>query len=112
MQVLRGFLIVLIVAIYGYTFAVVAQHGMDFFTPFLTNVFALNWSGQFNLDFASYLGLSALWVAWRHKCSARGLVLAGLSGVLGFVFFAPYLLVQSMRVQTVKDLILGAQVDR
>ena len=111
MQLLRGILIVQIVAIYGYTAVVMGRDGIDFFTPFLTSIFAVNWSGQFNLDFMSYLILSALWVAWRHRFSTGGLVMAGLSGVLGFVVFAPYLLVQSLKVQSVKALVLGAHAE-
>ncbi len=111
MQFLKGVLIVLIVGIYGYTGVVIARDGMDFFTPFLTNVFAVDWSGQFNLDFMSYLVLSALWVAWRHRFSTRGLVFAGFSAVLGFVFFAPYVLVQTMRVDDVRALVLGEQAE-
>ena len=107
MQLLKGVLIILILGIYGYTAGVIGRDGLDFFTPFLTSIFAVNWSGQFNLDFMSYLILSALWVAWRHCFTTRGLVFAGLSAVLGFVFFAPYLLVQAMGVNTVRELVLG-----
>jgi hypothetical protein len=35
----------------------------------------MSWSGQFNLDFMTFLGLSAVWVAWRHQFTRGGVAL-------------------------------------
>ena len=109
MQFLRGVLIVLTPVIYVYTVFTVANDGLDFMTPYLTNVFSVTWSGQISLDFTCYLICSALWVAWRHKFSTGGLVMGVCASVLGFLFFAPYVLWQSLRCANVRALVLGAQ---
>ena len=41
-----------------------------------------------------YLFISALWIAWRHKFSGKGVVLAAIALIGGMLFFATYLLVQ------------------
>ena len=74
--------------------AAIANAGLDLITPFIGGIFAMGWSGQFNLDFMMYLILSALWVAWRHDFSSGGLVLAAIASVGDMLFFAAYLLVQ------------------
>ncbi len=63
MAQLRGILIVLFVGIALYTIVVVARDGFGLIPVFFGDLIAMNWSGQFNLDFACYLVLSALWVA-------------------------------------------------
>ena len=77
-----------------YTIIVVANDGFDLFTPYLSDIFALNWSGQFNLDFGMYLFMPALWIAWRHEFSGKGVALAAIALIGGMLFFAAYLLVQ------------------
>lgn len=109
MTLLKGVLIVLAIAIYGYTLVVIGRDGFGLIPVFFGNLFAVNWSGQFNLDFATYLILSALWVAWRHKFSGAGLMMAAIASVAGMAFFAPYLLVQMRRADSVGALLLGAQ---
>ena len=56
----------------------------------------MTWPGQFNLDFMTFLSLSALWFAWRHQFSPAGVVL----GVVGFfggrTVLAPYLVIASL----------------
>ena len=39
-----------------------------------------------------FLGLSAIWVAWRHHFSGAGLALGVVAFVGGMMFLAPYLL--------------------
>ena len=60
---------------------------------FLSNVKSINWSGQFNLDFMSYLTLSGLWVMWRNHVSGKSIVIGLVAMILGIIFFAPYVLV-------------------
>ncbi len=75
-----------------YTVVVIGREGLNLFAVFLGNMMAWNWSGQFNLDFLTYLLLSGLWVAWREGFSIRGWALGALASVLGIVFFGPLLL--------------------
>jgi hypothetical protein len=74
-----------------YTFQVMQTEGFDLFTPFFQNLTAINWSGQFNLDFSAYLVLSGWWVMYRNSFSAKGIALGVSAMILGIVFFAPYL---------------------
>lgn len=86
--ILIGFTILTI----GYTIAVFYFHGADFISVFSTNVLALNWSGQFNLDFSAYLVLSACWILWRNKFSGRSIIISLMALVFGALVFLPYLL--------------------
>jgi len=63
----------------GYTSVVVARHGLGLLPIFFGDMATMTWPGQFNLDFLSLLTLSGLWVAWRHRYSAAGLVLGLLA---------------------------------
>lgn len=107
---LRLLLILLLVVILPYTGLVIAQHGLDFVSVFVSDIARVGWPGQFNLDFASLLLLAALWVAWRHRFSAPGLVLAGLVPVGGTPVLCIYLLVQSARAGgDVRRLLVGSR---
>ena len=94
MTVLKSISAAVLTLIVIYTIIVIANDGFDLFTPYLSDIFALNWSGQFNLDFGMYLFISALWIAWRHEFSGKGVVLAAIALIGGMLFFATYLLVQ------------------
>lgn len=74
------------------TVAAFANDGPDLVTPFLKPIFDLTWQGQFNVDFASYLILSGIWMAWRSGYTRNGLILGLCGPLLGILFFAPYLL--------------------
>lgn len=89
---LKSFLIIQIIIIALYTSICFYQEGFTLFSVMLTNISALNWSGQFNLDFSSYLILSALWVLWRNKFSKSSIFISISALILGIVFFAPYFL--------------------
>ena len=54
---------------------------------------AMGWPGQFNLDFMFLHLPSALWVAWRHRFSIRGLLLGVLTISGGSGILTAYLLV-------------------
>ena len=85
-------LIAMIALIVVYTMAAVANGGINLITPFLTPIFALNWQGQFNIDFTCYLVLSGIWMAWRGGFTGGSIALGILAPPLGILFFAPYLL--------------------
>jgi len=108
MNAFRLLLVVLFAGIFSYTAVVVSHHGLGLLPIFFADIAAMDWNGQFNVDFASFLTLSALWLAWRHHFSPVGLML----GVLGFfgggLMLSAYLLWASIDAKgDVKVLLLG-----
>ncbi|WP_204113758.1 hypothetical protein [Shimia biformata] len=99
MTTLKTTLIAMTAIVAVTTTAAMSKEGIDFLSPFLAEIMALGWQGQFNLDFACYLVLSALWIAWRHGFSLGGFLIAGLAALLGILVFAPYVLVQISRAE-------------
>ncbi|MEM8695070.1 MAG: hypothetical protein AAGE05_03500 [Pseudomonadota bacterium] len=95
MTAFRILLVASLMGISGYTAIVVADHGINLFPDFLGDIAAFGWPGQFNVDFLSFLTLSALWVAWRHRFSAAGLCLAVPAFFGGGLFLTVYLLIAS-----------------
>ena len=85
----RIILVLLFACILGYTAVVVTSHGTGLLEIFFGDIAAMGWPGQFNVDFMSYLMLSAFWVAWRHHFSAAGLGLAVLA-VFGSTVISVY----------------------
>ena len=84
----RIFLLAIIFVVGAYTFPVVMDYGLlSLFPNFFEEIGQLNWQGQFNLDFFTFLLLSGFWLVWRNQFSPLGFVL-GLGGVL---LGAPYL---------------------
>ena len=88
----RMTLIVMIVLLAAMTLAAVADGGLDLITPYFKPIFQMTWQGQFNVDFALYLVLSGIWMAWRSGFSRGGIALGVLAPPLGMLFFAPYLI--------------------
>lgn len=89
---LRYALIAMSVLIVAFTVAAIANGGVNLITPFLTPIVALSWQGQFNIDFACYLVLSGIWMAWRRGFSSGSIALGILAPPFGILFFAPYLI--------------------
>ena len=106
MNLLRAGLILMFATLATYTILVVLSDGIDLVSPYFGDIFAIGWPGQFNLDFLCYLILSATWVAWRHRFSSLGMLLAALALVGGILFFAPYLLVTIHRSKGSVELML------
>ncbi|MGD1934609.1 MAG: hypothetical protein ACFB0Z_08915 [Candidatus Phaeomarinobacter sp.] len=92
MLTLRIVSIFYFIAVAALTYTAVSQTGWNLSEVFIGDVAAMNWSGQFNIDFMAYLTLSAIWVGWRHKFSGLGIALMPLAQVGGILFFTPYLL--------------------
>ena len=104
----RGFLIAMFVVIVGYTLVVASNHGMNLLPVFFGDMAAMQWPGQFNLDFMCMLTLSGLWVAWRHGFGGAGLALGLVALFGGALFLSAYLLVESYRCGgDVEKLLLG-----
>ncbi|MCR9137482.1 MAG: hypothetical protein NXI27_15910 [Alphaproteobacteria bacterium] len=93
MTILRTLCIALFAIVAIYTVIVVANHGANLLPVYFADLFSVTWTGQFVLDFTTYLVLSALWVAWRHQFSAFGIGLGLLAGVGGMPVFSIYLIV-------------------
>lgn len=53
-----------------YTAYAIKNEGWTLFNVFINNLTALNWNGQFNLDFSCYLTLSGVWIMWRNRFPA------------------------------------------
>lgn len=108
MTLFRLFLAACLITIVSYTCFTVAEHGWKLLPVFFGDMARMGWPGQFNLDFMTMLALSALWVAWRHRFSGSGLVLAGLALSGGMMFLSAYLLICSFRSNgDVRVLLLG-----
>ena len=92
MNFLMAILVVLTIAVVAMMAPAIINGGPDFITPYFTEVFAFTWQSQFNLDFGSYLILSAIWIAWRSGFSKTGIFLALFGSPMGLAFLGPYLL--------------------
>ena len=92
MSLLRNLTIALFVALAVYTVFAVINDGLNFIPGFIADLMSLTWTGQINLDFVTYLTLSALWVAWRHHFTPGGIVMGVIVFVGAMLLFAPYLL--------------------
>lgn len=108
MAVFRVFLVVIFLTLLSYTAVVASRHGLNLLPVFFGDMAKIEWPGQFNLDFLFMLTLSGLWVAWRHRFSAIGMVL-GLAALFGgSLFLSLYLLVENLRCKgDMKALLLG-----
>ena len=92
MAMFRAYLVVILACLTGYTLVVGINHGWNLLPIFCSNIAEMSWSGQFNVDFMSFLGLSGIWVAWRHQFSGGAIALGVAAFFGGMMFLAPYLL--------------------
>lgn len=92
MAIFRAYLVVVLVCLAAYTLVVGATHGWNLLPVFFSSIAGMTWPGQFNLDFTTFLSLSAIWVAWRHRFSGLGIALGIVAFFGGMLFLAPYLL--------------------
>ena len=110
MTLFRIYLVLVLVCLTGYTLMVGSNHGWNLLPIFFSNIKEMAWSGQFNLDFTTFLSLSGLWVAWRHQFSARAIILGVIAFFCGMMFLAPYLLYASVQAGgNAKVLLLGKE---
>lgn len=110
MALFRAYLLLVFVVLLGYTLVVGMEHGWNLLPVFFSGIAEMTWSGQFSLDFTTFLGLSAIWVAWRHRFSPGGLALAVVVFFGGMMSLAPYLLRAAARAEgDVEALLLGPQ---
>jgi hypothetical protein len=106
----RLYLVVVLACLTGYTLVVGINHGWNLLPIAISNITDMTWSGQFNLDFMTFLGLSGIWVAWRHQFTGGAIALGVVAFVGGMMFLAPYLLWASAQAGgDVKILLLGKE---
>jgi hypothetical protein len=92
MKPLRAYLVLALVGLSAYTLAVGLEHGWNLLPVFFADIAKISWPGQFNVDFMGFLGLSAIWVAWRHGFTWRGIALGVVAFFGGMMFLAAYML--------------------
>jgi hypothetical protein len=108
MAAFRVCLVMMWMVLASYTALVLVKHGPDLWSVFIGNMRAVDWAGQFNLDFLFMLTLSALWVAWRNSFSGSGLALAFMALIGGILFLTAYLLVLTIRANgNIKQVLVG-----
>jgi hypothetical protein len=108
MNLFRALLVLILVVLSAYTAIVIANHGINLLAVFFSDIAAMAWPGQFNLDFLGFLILSGIWTAWRHQFSPAGLGLGVLAFFGGMMFLTIYLLIVSLRTKgDVGALLLG-----
>ena len=108
MGLFRLFLITCLVAIVAYTSVTMANHGMNLLPVFFGDMAKMEWPGQFNLDFFTFLLLSGVWVAWRNDFNPTALALAVMAVLGGMLFLSIYLLFLSFRTGgDIKVMLLG-----
>lgn len=110
MKAFRVFLIFIFLTILFYTLGVIRNHGLDFFRIAFNDIMAINWPGQFVLDFQCYLIITTLWIVWRHNFSPNGIAIALLCLVGGILVFAPYIFIISLKTNgDIIEMLTGEQ---
>ncbi len=108
MKAFRIFLAMIFICISGYTGIVAANHGLGLLGVFFGDIANMGWPGQFNVDFMSYLALSALWLAWRHHFSPAGIALGVMGFFGGALFLSVYLFIASHHAKgDIIELLIG-----
>ena len=105
MTAFRVFLAVIFLSGTAYTVPVVASHGFTLFHVFFGDMAEMGWPGQFNFDFMGMLLMSGTWIAWRHRFTPAGLLLALGGYLLGAPFLSAYLLFASRGCETVSEVL-------
>lgn len=90
-SLLKALLFFQTLALVIYTVYAVKNESWGLIQVFTENIYSLNWNGQFNLDFSSYLTLSGLWIMWRNQWSFSSIIIAIIAMIIGIMAFAPYL---------------------
>lgn len=113
MTAFRIVLVLMFAVLSAYTAIVVSREGWWLVPVVVGDIGGLTWRGQFNLDFITYLILSAVWVCWRGGFTPLALALGAAASVLGIMFLAPYLLVALQRSGgDIRLLLLGVHAQR
>ena len=93
MTAFRILLVSIILTVGIYTIPVALNHGLfELFGIFFRDIARMEWPGQFNLDFATYIILGGVWMTWRNQFSPGGLVLGICAPLGGAPLLCSYLL--------------------
>ena len=110
MNLFRIYLVVVLTCLTVYTLMVGSNHGWNLLPVFFSDIGEMKWPGQFNFDFMTFLALSGIWIAWRHRFSTSGIILGIIAFFSGMMFLAPYLLYASVQAGgNAKVLLLGKE---
>lgn len=113
MKMLKLYLLLSTLAIYGVTVLVGFNVGWNWPAVFFGDLGAMNWRSQFNLDFLIHLVLLATWIQWREGSTPRGFVFGFLSIVMGGMFGFPYIAFAALKAQgDPKRFLLGERAER
>ena len=107
MRLLQIILVIMFVAIIGYTAKTIHLEGWNLLPVFFGDMVKFGWPGQFNFDFLLMLVLSALWTTWRYKFSAKGFIMGALALFGGILFQSAHLLYLTTREPSIKAVLLG-----
>jgi len=107
MKAFRFFLVAVIATMLVYTVKVGHNHGWSLFPIFFGDIAAMNWAGQFNLDFSFFLIFTGLWIAWRNNFNLIGIGLGLFTLVGGIPFVSTYLLILSFKSKSIKEILIG-----
>ena len=108
MTAFRLWLLTILAVLVPYTVVVISNHGWGLMEVFFGDIMTMAWPGQFNLDFLFMLTLSGIWVAWRNRFSALGLVLGLLALFGGAPFLSTYLLFLTFQAKgDIKEVLIG-----
>lgn len=106
----RLFLVLGWMAVAFFTAAAVTRQPLGDAEVFITDIASMSWRGAFNVDFTCHVILLVLWVMWRHRFSALGMLCGLLCLCGGALFSFAYLMVVSVQVRgDIKALLLGQQ---
>jgi len=108
MTAFRILLAALLATLVIYTSLLLVDRGFDGFETFFTDIAAMNWQGQFNLDFSGFLILSASWMMWRNAFQPGALALSPVFLFGGIPVLTTYLLYLSFQPGAdMKRILLG-----
>ena len=96
MMYFRTLLLVVWLIVVYFTVRAIESEGLAVAADvFSSDMSALNWRSQFNIDLISHMLLAGVWVAWRHRFSVSGILL-GLLCINGGLFTLLYVLAISL----------------
>ncbi|MEM9667965.1 MAG: hypothetical protein AAF950_03495 [Pseudomonadota bacterium] len=108
MTVFRIILAALLATLVIYTGLLLVDRGFNGFETFFTDIAAMNWQGQFNLDFFGFLILATAWMLWRNALKPWALAVSPLFLFGGIPVLTTYLLILSFQPGAdMKRIILG-----
>lgn len=112
MNRLRVFLIVAWAVIMFITYKACSADGLSAGDIFMSDIKAMSWRAQFNVDFLVHLLLFGSWVAWRSRFRPTGVVLGVFCVLGGGALTLAYILVASIQAKgSVQSLLLGRRIE-